>query len=199
MNKKLMVIPMLFLIVLMASCSPAVTTPTTAAVQPATVAAATQTPYFVVVTATPDQNQTATATSTPALAATATTAPTATLAPTKPAAVLSTSSTPRNTAVPPTPKIYIYKGIPAGDGTVALYWTAKGSTFDNGFLILYATDPANLVYGEARSVAVTDGKYRVFTMTGTYHYTYYFKICRFTGTNCDYGSNVFGYTFTGPN
>lgn len=286
MRKNLMVISIALLIALLTGCVPAASTPTVTSV------AATQTPAFIVVTATPDQNQVPAATLEPTVAATATPAPAnsinitsvtadgkgqvqvnweatgefpagfevaysstnqtpaidtdsvarvddptarsavfkgnlntlyyvrvcrylnsactlysnvgivavfpPTAQPTKPV-VYATSSTPRSTAVPPTPKITIYLEKPAGAGAVALYWTATGSTFDNGFLILYGTDPSQLVYGEGRAVAVPDGKYRVFTMTGGFKETYYFKICRFTGTNCDYPSNVVAFTFTSPN
>lgn len=282
MRKNLMVISIALLIALLTGCVPAASTPVVA----------TQTPAFIVVTATPEQNQAPTATLEPTMAATATPTPANTInitgvtadgkgqvqvnweatgdfpagfevaysstnqtpvidtdsvvrvedptartavfkgelnmlyyvrvcrylnsactvysnvgvvavfpptaQPTKPV-VYATSSTPRSTAVPPTPKITIYLVKPAGAGAAALYWTATGSTFDHGFLILYGTDPSQLVYGEGKAVAVPDGKYRVFTMTGGFKETYYFKICRFTGTNCDYPSNVVAFTFTSPN
>ena len=110
-------------------------------------------------------------------------------------AVASTSTL---TSTPVSPKIRIYRMRAAGYGTADIFWTAKGE-FKDGFLILYAKNTNSLVYGEARSIRVTDGSYRVATVTGDYFQTYYFKICRYTGTNCDSASNIYAFTFTGPN
>ena len=109
----------------------------------------------------------------------------------------SSSTTPKATATTMPPKITIYKIKSAGYGAAAIYWTARGN-FDNGFYILYGLNSAGLQYGESSAFRVTDGTYRVFTVTGDYYKTYYFKICRYTGTSCDSDSNTYSYKFTGP-
>jgi len=94
------------------------------------------------------------------------------------------------------PYIYITYMKSAGAGAAVIYWRVYG-TFNNGYLILYGNDPTQLVYGESRQISVPHGYYRVFTVTGYYNTTYYFRMCRYTGTNCDLASNVYAFTFTG--
>lgn len=103
----------------------------------------------------------------------------------------------RPTATPAAPQIYIYKVKAIRYGTAEILWTAKGE-FPNGFYILYSQNKSNLLYGEAAALPISDGSYRVATVTGNYYQTYYYKICRFTGTSCDSDSNIYTYTFTGP-
>jgi hypothetical protein len=110
------------------------------------------------------------------------------------------NSTPNPTpyTTPYAPWIYITFIQSAGYGSADLYWKAYG-TFSEGFYILYGTDPAQLVYGEGRTISVPNGYTRMVTVSGHYYTTYYYKICRIAGTNCDTNSNTYAFTFTGPN
>jgi hypothetical protein len=115
-----------------------------------------------------------------------------------PPVVLNSTPNPTPYTTPYAPWIYITMIKNAGYGSADLYWKAYG-TFSQGFYILYGTDPAQLVYGEGRYITVPKGYTRMVTVSGNYYTTYYYKICRNTGTNCDTNSNIFSYKFTGPN
>jgi hypothetical protein len=117
-----------------------------------------------------------------------------TLAPTARPVVRSSNGTPAATV---SPYIRITYMKNAGYGAAVIYWKVYG-TFTHGFKILYGSDPDKLSYGESKSFDVTDGTYRVFTVTGPYYVKYYYQMCRFTGTSCDLYSNVYSFTLSGP-
>lgn len=119
-------------------------------------------------------------------------------APYNPPAVPNSTPNPTPYTTPYAPWTYINLVKSAGYGSADLYWKAYG-TFSNGFYLLYGTDPAQLVYGEGRMIKVPYGYTRMVTVSGNYYTTYYYRICRNTGTSCDTYSNTFAYTFTGPN
>lgn len=178
-----------------------ISAPTAAPALPtATAVAETATPeiVYVVVTATPEP-----ATATPAMTDTATMAP-ATLVP--------PTNTPAPTIVYPTatPGSYNDAGTPVsgsssititnvedgGTGKARITWTATG-TFNHGFLILYSQSIPNPYYNGFPYYGVA-GTLRSAYVDVTAGITYYYRICSYNGSGCDFYSNSFQYVAPGP-
>lgn len=158
----------------------------------------TSTPIVIVVTATPLP-----ATATPEIPTATIEIPTATLEPAT------------NTAMPvktyPTaiPGAFNADGSPiksessmnitaikeTGGGQAQIFWTASG-TFSKGFRIYYSDYIQLPTFGGEKSeYAITDGATRSAYITGTPGTTYYYRMCSYTGSGCDFYSNLFTYTF----
>ena len=93
------------------------------------------------------------------------------------------------------PYLYISMIKYAGSGSADIYWRTYGD-FNNGYRLLFSTDPATLTYGDSLQYVITNGYQHMLTVNGVNSITYYFRICRFTGTTCDLYSNQASYTFT---
>lgn len=82
-----------------------------------------------------------------------------------------------------------------GSGQAQILWTATG-TFANGFRIYYSSSIVNPVMGGEKSeYAIPDGTIRSAFITGTPGTTYHYRLCNFTGSDCEFYSNSFSYTF----
>lgn len=82
-----------------------------------------------------------------------------------------------------------------GAGQAQISWLASG-TFANGFRLYYSSTIVNPVMGGEKSeYAISDGLARSAFITGTPGTTYYYRLCSFTGSACDFYSNSFSYTF----
>lgn len=158
----------------------------------------TSTPIVIIVTATPLP-----ATSTPEIPTATIEIPTATLEP------ATNTPEPTKTYVPAIPGAYNKEGyaIPSsssmiitsiketGSGQAQFFWTASG-TFAKGFRIYYSDYIKLPTFGGEKSeYAITDGTTRSAYITGTPGTTYYYRICSYTGSGCDFYSNLFTYTF----
>lgn len=95
---------------------------------------------------------------------------------------------------PYAPYLYINMVLHAGSGSADLYWRSYGD-FSKGYRLLYSTTDATLTYGDTLQYVITNGNTHMYTITGTNGVTYYYRICRFTGTTCDVYSNQVSYTF----
>jgi len=85
-----------------------------------------------------------------------------------------------------------------GLGNAQITWIASG-TFSNGFRIYYSSSIANPTYGGEKSeYAISDGATRSAFISGTPGTTYYYRLCSFTGSSCDFYSNSFSFTFKAP-
>jgi hypothetical protein len=102
---------------------------------------------------------------------------------------------PTATAGTVSPYITITGMRSTGNGAAVLYWQAYGE-FDSGFKILYSTASSQPTYGDY-SYYSASGSSRSVAVSGTAGSTYYFRICRFTGSSCDTYSNVYSFTFQG--
>jgi hypothetical protein len=132
--------------------------------------------------------------------------------------VTATTVPPTNTPLPPTativyptktPSAYDTNGNPlsaAGSlritniennsGQAKISWTATG-TNTNGFWIYYSTSFQNPYFGGYPMFKITDGSARTAYVDGNAGVTYYYRICHYTGSGCDYYSNSYTYTFPG--
>jgi hypothetical protein len=81
-----------------------------------------------------------------------------------------------------------------GYGAAVIYWQAYGD-FENGFKILYSTASSQPTYGDYSAYSVDSGSARSASVSGNSDTTYYFRICRYTGSSCDTYSNVYKFTF----
>ena len=153
----------------------------------------TETPYIIVVTATPEPaTATMTATETQVPTATNTSLPKITYTPTTPGAYNESG------AVISSDKSIVITGIQdRGSSTAVISWTANGS-FTNGFRIYYSYYITMPSYGSEKfEYAIPDGVTRSAFITGDPGQPYYYRICSFTGSGCEFYSNVYTYTFPG--
>ena len=151
----------------------------------------TDTPYIIVVTATPEPaTATLTATETEVPTATSTPLPKITYTPTVPGAYNESG------AAISSEKSMVITGIQnKGSGTAVISWTANGS-FSNGFRIYYSYYIKMPSYGSEKfEYAISDGATRSAYITGDPGQTYYYRLCSFTGSGCEFYSNVYTYTF----
>lgn len=200
MNKHLKTILLLGTVMMILTACATPTVPPTP--QPTATAAATATlepvitatPIVIVVTATP-------------MPATATVEqPTATLEP------ATNTAAPKITFTPAMAGAYNGEGAPiksessiiitnikeTGSGQAQIFWTASG-TFSNGFKIYYSSYIKNPVFGGEKSeYVISDGQTRSAYITGTPGTTYNYRICNFTGSNCEFYSNTYSFTFKAP-
>ncbi len=161
----------------------------------------TSTPIVIVVTATPQP-----ATPTTEIPTATLENPTATLEP------ATNTPQPVNTAIPIVPGAYNGDGTPiksdssiiitnikeTSTGQAQIFWSANGA-FSKGFRIYYSNYIKNPVFGGEKSeYAIPDGQARSAYITGATGTTYYYRICSYTGSGCDFYSNTYTFTFTGP-
>lgn len=81
-------------------------------------------------------------------------------------------------------------------GQAKMTWTASGN-FPYGFKIVYSKTDSTPTFGEDPYFAIGDGLIRSAYITGDVGYTYYYRICRYTGSTCDIYSSVYTFTFAG--
>jgi hypothetical protein len=96
---------------------------------------------------------------------------------------------------PGSPYVYIAHITPGGAGGAYIFWRTSGD-FEHGYRLLYSKTNSNLTFGDSLQYQISDPNIHEFRITGAYNTTYYFRICRDTGTNCDLYSNTVSYTFT---
>jgi hypothetical protein len=175
------------IMLLLAACAAPTAQPTAAATQ---TEENTATPVVITATAMP-----ATAT----LKATDTKIPTATY-----------TAVPKITFTPSIPGAYDKDGKPitttkssiiitsikeTGSGQAQMIWIASG-TFANGFKIYYSSSIVNPSFGGEKSeYGIADGTTRSAYITGTPGTTYNYRLCSFTGSDCEFYSNTVSFTF----
>jgi hypothetical protein len=192
MNKHIRNILLLGTVLLLAGCSSLT----------ATQAAPTQVPQtptiiYVVVTATPAPTEVPT--ETPAVTETPI-PPTDTTVPTATVKIIYPTSTPsaydtNGNAISAAGSLRI-TNIEDKSGRAMISWTATG-TNSNGFWIYYSTSFQNPYYGGYAMFKIPDGTARSAYLDGDAGVTYYYRICHYTGSGCDYYSNSITYTYPG--
>jgi hypothetical protein len=180
------------LMLLLAACA-APTAQPTATIPPTPVI--TSTPIIIVVTATPEPatfTPTAQPTDTEVPTATNTEAPKITYTPTVAGAYNADG------AAITSDKSIIITGIQdKGTGSALLSWKANG-TFSSGFRIYYSYYIKMPSIGSEKfEYAIPDGATRSAYVSGEPGTTYYYRICSYTGSSCEFYSNLFTYTFPG--
>jgi len=93
------------------------------------------------------------------------------------------------------PYLYISKVVYAGSWAADIYWKSYGN-FDHGYILLFSTSPDTLIYGDTLQQVITNASTHSLTVTGGDGATFYYRICRFTGTTCDIYSNQVSFTFS---
>lgn len=179
------------IIILLAACATPTAQPTALPTQEAEL---TSTPIVIVVTATPmPVTDTKEATNTTAPTATNTPVPKITFTPSIPGA-----HNKDGTAISSKSSIIITNIKSTGTGQAQITWLATG-TFTNGFRIYYSSYIVNPYFGGEKSeYAIPDGSTRSAFITGTSGTTYHYRLCSYTGSDCEFYSNSYSYTFTGP-
>lgn len=199
-------------ILLLTGCSLLTPAQPAQTVQQPTAVVITSTPetVIVVVTATPEPTQLPTETAMPTETpiAVITELPTNTAVPTE-LPTNTAAPTSAGTAVPTTPpSSYDAKGAPiSASGTIKITgikdnvsgkayitWTATGSQ-TQPFWIYYSESYQYPFYGGYPMWKVSDSSARSAYIEGTPGTTYWFRICHYTGSGCDYYSNPVQYTF----
>jgi len=176
------------IMLLLAACSTPTAQPTAAATQPVM---DTSTPIVIVVTATPEPaSATVKAVNTNTPAATNTAVPKITFTPSIPGAYNK-----EGYAIPSSSSMIITSIKETASGQAQITWTASG-TFSNGFRIYYSDYVKLPTFGGEKSeYAIPDGTTRSAYVTGTPGKTYYYRLCSYTGSGCDFYSNLYTYTF----
>jgi hypothetical protein len=91
----------------------------------------------------------------------------------------------------------VITNIQASSNTKAqITWTATGPT-TQGFRIYYSTSFKTPFFDGYPWYAVSDPTIRSAYVDGTAGTTYYYRICQFNGSNCDFYSNSYTFTFPG--
>jgi hypothetical protein len=146
---------------------------------------------------------------------TATLAPTATAVATTVAAPTETQIPPTKTPVPATkmpvattvPGAYNVGGTPiqstssivitniqaSGDTKAQVTWTTT-----KGFRIYYSTSFKNPFFDGYAWYGISDTTARSAYVDGKAGTTYYYRICQYNGSNCDFYSNSYTFTYPGP-
>jgi hypothetical protein len=100
-----------------------------------------------------------------------------------------------STSYTPDPKsIQITNIANAGTGKATVYWTAEGS-FPKGFKVVWSKTNSNPVYPGDSNVYLSSSSARSATVEGSPGYTYYFRVCEYTGSGCGVYSNSYKYTY----
>jgi len=169
----------------------AATTPTPQPVAATQVIADTPTPIYVylVVTATPEP-----ATATPEVSSTPTMQP-----PTNtpiPAVVYSTqipgAYNQLGTPISSSSSIFIASVQESTTGKAVIKWSATGN-FPHGFLVLYSQSIANPYFGGFPYYVVTSTDRSAY-IDIKYSTTYYYRLCSYNGSGCDFYSGSYQYT-----
>ncbi len=109
---------------------------------------------------------------------------------------VNTSSSSTSSTLSATNYITIASVVSKGTGKALITWDAAGS-FANGFRILYSKSHSTPVYGTDPYFGIADGTIRSAYLDGSPGSTYYYRICRFTGSTCDLYSNVYTFAYSG--
>jgi len=175
------------IMLLLAACATPTTQPTAAATQ---TEENTSTPVVITATAMP-ATATVKAVNTKVPAATNTAVPKITYTPSIPGAYDADGK-----AITTTIKSMIITSIKeSGSGQAQIVWTASG-TFANGFKIYYSSYVANPSYSSEKSeYGIADGTTRSAFVNGTPGTTYNYRLCSFTGSDCEFYSNTVSFTF----
>lgn len=81
-------------------------------------------------------------------------------------------------------------------GQAIIYWTASGS-FSNGFRLVYSKTHSSPTFGSDPYYVIKDGTIRAAYINGDKGYTYYYRICRYTGSTCDIYSATYTFLYAG--
>jgi hypothetical protein len=82
-------------------------------------------------------------------------------------------------------------------GQVSVSWTAQGN-YPNGFKVVFSKDTSTPVYPGNQYVYLTNPAARNAAVTGlTEGKKYYFRVCKFNGSGCDFYSNTFSIVLSG--
>ncbi len=81
-------------------------------------------------------------------------------------------------------------------GKAYMQWTATGD-YPKGFKIVYSTTHQIPTYEADSFYAIADDDTRSAYVDGVKGATYYYRVCRWTGSTCDIYSNVYKFTFAG--
>jgi hypothetical protein len=107
---------------------------------------------------------------------------------------MDTTATPSATA--PYGYLYINTITNTAPGQAQIFWTALGS-FAKGFRLVYSKSDSTPTFGEDPYYVISDGTLRSAFINGDPGYTYYYRICRYTGSTCDVYSNVYTFLYSG--
>jgi hypothetical protein len=81
-------------------------------------------------------------------------------------------------------------------GQARIFWTATG-TINKGFRIVYSTTDTTPDFPADDYYSITSSSTRSAYINGLQGYTYYYRICRFTGSSCDEYSPVYTFKYAG--
>lgn len=109
---------------------------------------------------------------------------------------MDTTATPAPSSTSTNANLYITNITNTVLGQAQIFWTANGS-FSNGFRLVYSKTDSTPTYGEDPYYAINDGTVRSAYINGDPGYTYYYRICRYTGSTCDVYSNTYTFLFAG--
>ena len=77
-----------------------------------------------------------------------------------------------------------------------MLWTSDSNPA-RGFRIYYSTSNKEPGYGKDSYFAISDGKVREAYVDGKAAQTYYYRICKFTGSGCDAYTPAVSHTYPG--
>ena len=81
-------------------------------------------------------------------------------------------------------------------GKAVITWNANGS-FSKGFKVVWSDSTSSPVYPGNTYVYLSSSEARSATVTGNPGVSYYFRVCRYTGSGCDVYSQSVSFTFAG--
>jgi hypothetical protein len=111
--------------------------------------------------------------------------------------VISFTLAPAPTATPDGSTISNLNIIDTTVGNANLTWDASGA-FPNGFKILYSTTDTDPLYATASKIAVSSGSARSFAVSGLPGTVYYYRVCKFTGSDCTIYSDTISFMYAEP-
>ena len=94
------------------------------------------------------------------------------------------------------PKFAIISIKDAGNLKARMLWTSDSNPA-RGFRIYYSTSNKEPGYGKDSYFAISDGKVREAYVDGKAGTTYYYRICKFTGSGCDAYTPAVSHTYPG--
>jgi hypothetical protein len=95
-----------------------------------------------------------------------------------------------------TSKINIVGITNKSSGKAEIEWAATGS-FPNGFKVVWSATNNAPTYPEDTWLYISDSSARTTIVTGTPGTQYYFRVCKYNGSSCDFYSPAFKFTFAG--
>jgi len=109
---------------------------------------------------------------------------------------LPTAYNSQGTVIPSSSAISITSIVDGGAGKARISWNAVG-TFSRGFRIVYSTSHTTPIFGTDSYYTISSGSIRTAYVDGASGTTYYYRICRYTGSTCDVYSNTYSYKYPG--